>query len=229
MSDPSGMRVVARSAIWYPVLGAFLFVPAGRIDWLNGWIYLVELFVLGSAVTLWLARHNPGLLRERMRAPVQRGQKSWDRALMMLFMPLYFVGLVVAGYDGAHTLVAPMPLALQILGAVLVALFMAGCWWTFRENSFAAPVVRIQAERGHHVIDTGPYALVRHPMYASAVLFFAGTPLLLQSWLSLLVAPLLTAILAIRSVKEEATLAQDLPGYDAYRRRVRWRLVPYLW
>jgi protein-S-isoprenylcysteine O-methyltransferase Ste14 len=223
-------RMLVRSALWYPVLAAMLFVPAGTIWWSGGWIYLLELFVLGTAVTLWLAQVNPGLLRERTRPPLQQGQKGWDRMLMSLFVALYVVGLVLAGYEGGRTLLAPMPAALQILGVVLVALFFVGCWWTFRENSFAASVVRIQTERGHHVIGTGPYAIVRHPMYAGAVPFFFGTALVLQSWLMLvLVAPLLTAVLAYRAVREEDTLTRELPGYAAYRQRVRWRLLPGVW
>jgi protein-S-isoprenylcysteine O-methyltransferase Ste14 len=223
-------RLLVRSAFWYPVMALMLFVPAGTIWWLGGWVYLLELFVLGTALTLWLAQYNPALLRERTRPPVQQGQKGWDRIVMALFVTLYVGGLVLAGFEGGRTLIAPMPASLQVLGVVLMALFFAGCWWTFRENSFAAPVVRIQTERGHRVIDTGPYAIVRHPMYAGAVPFFFGTALVLQSWLMLLViAPALSAILAYRSVREEETLARELPGYAAYRQRVRWRLLPYVW
>jgi protein-S-isoprenylcysteine O-methyltransferase Ste14 len=122
-----------------------------------------------------------------------------------------------------------MPLWLNILGGALV---IAGFWATtlvFRENSFAAPVVRIQAERKQRVIDTGPYAFVRHPMYAAALLYLVGMPLLLGSWYGFLLVPVIVAGLAPRAVFEERLLERDLPGYADYMRRVRYRLIPGLW
>jgi protein-S-isoprenylcysteine O-methyltransferase Ste14 len=100
---------------------------------------------------------------------------------------------------------------------------------TFRSNSFAAPVVKIASERGHRVADSGPYAHVRHPMYAGALLFFIGTPLLLGSWYGLAAVPVLTVVLAARAVMEERMLADELPGYRDYAMRVRYRLIPGLW
>jgi len=99
----------------------------------------------------------------------------------------------------------------------------------FRENSFAAPVVRLQTERGQHVIDSGPYSLVRHPMYASALLYLAGIPLLLGSWFGLFAVPLFIAGLAPRAVAEERLLRRELPGYADYMTRVRFRLIPGIW
>jgi len=102
-------------------------------------------------------------------------------------------------------------------------------WLTFRENSFAAPVIKIQKERGQHVISTGPYAIVRHPMYAGGTLYLIGMPLLLGSWLGLVVLPLILGALSVRIFIEEATLRRGLPGYGEYARRVRYRLVPGVW
>jgi protein-S-isoprenylcysteine O-methyltransferase Ste14 len=101
--------------------------------------------------------------------------------------------------------------------------------WVFRENSFAAPVVKVQAERGHHVIDTGPYAWVRHPMYSGVSLFFVGAPLLIGSWWGAAVAPLFVVLFAIRVRIEERTLMAGLPGYADYVARVRYRLLPGIW
>jgi protein-S-isoprenylcysteine O-methyltransferase Ste14 len=103
------------------------------------------------------------------------------------------------------------------------------CYLTFRENSYAAPVVKIQRERGHRVVSTGPYAHIRHPMYAGALLFFIGTPLLLGSWWGLVAAPVIAAMLAVRAALEERTLADELPGYRDYTARVRYRLIPGIW
>jgi len=122
-----------------------------------------------------------------------------------------------------------VPAWLNALGGLLVVAGFLATMLVFRENSFAAPVVRVQAERGQRVVDTGPYAIVRHPMYASAVVYLVGMPLLLGSWLGLLVVPLMIAAMAPRAVMEERLLERELPGYAEYVRRVRYRLVPGLW
>jgi protein-S-isoprenylcysteine O-methyltransferase Ste14 len=120
-------------------------------------------------------------------------------------------------------------LAVEGLGAGLIALCMVLVWRVFRHNSFAAPQVRIQAERGQQVVTSGPYRIVRHPMYAAALLYFLGLPLLLGSWWGLLAVPFFTVAFGARAVGEERMLRQELPGYDDYARRVRFRLVPGLW
>jgi protein-S-isoprenylcysteine O-methyltransferase Ste14 len=120
-------------------------------------------------------------------------------------------------------------LALQALGLAMYLLSTGFIMWVFHENSFAAPVVKVQAERHHRVISSGPYAWVRHPMYSSVMLFFIGTPLLLGSWWGLAMAPLFAVLFAIRARIEERTLLASLPGYADYTTRVRYRLVPGLW
>jgi protein-S-isoprenylcysteine O-methyltransferase Ste14 len=120
-----------------------------------------------------------------------------------------------------------MPAWLQVVGFLIALLYMAGVWWTFRENAFAAPVVKIQ--EGQKVIDTGPYAYVRHPMYTSALLFFVSLPLILGSWWGLLLAVPFILGVAWRAVHEEEALRAGLPGYDAYAARVRYRFVPMVW
>jgi protein-S-isoprenylcysteine O-methyltransferase Ste14 len=195
--------------------------------WINGWVFIAEFFVGGVVIMLWLARHNPDLLRERRRSIVQREQKVWDRWLMSAMAVLFYGWYALAGLDGGRLHMAPMPLWLNAIGAILIAESLHGSWRTLRENTFAAPVVKIQA--GQYVVATGPYARVRHPMYAAAVLMFIGIPLLLDSALALVIAPLLIVLIAIRAVKEEETLAAELPGYADYRQRVRYRLFRYVW
>src|ERR1700738_2264554 len=120
-------------------------------------------------------------------------------------------------------------MVLQVLGFAMLLLSTAFIMWVMRENSFAAPVVRLQTERGHRVISSGPYAWVRHPMYSGMVPFFIGTPLLLGSWWGLAISPLLILVFAIRAGIEERALLAGLPGYADYRSRVRYRLLPGLW
>jgi len=119
--------------------------------------------------------------------------------------------------------------ALNIVGALLIPIGFFIAWLTFRENSFAAPVIKIQEERGQRVIGTGPYRIVRHPMYAGAMVYMIGMPLLLGSWLGLLVLPLIFGALAVRIFIEEDALRKGLAGYAEYAARVRYRLVPGIW
>jgi protein-S-isoprenylcysteine O-methyltransferase Ste14 len=133
------------------------------------------------------------------------------------------------GLDAKRFHWSGVPLALQITGFGLICLGGYVVWLTFKENSYAAPVIKIQKERGHLVVSTGPYAHVRHPMYAGALLFIAGMPLLLGSWWGFAAGAVLTLLIAVRAVLEERTLAAELAGYADYAARVRYRLVPRVW
>jgi len=210
------------------VLAVLLFASAGTIDWPAAWGFLAELSALNLGIGLWLARRDPGLLAERLGSPFQRAQKAWDKLFMAVIMVLYFAWIALIGLD-ARWEVSRMPAWLQWLGAVLVALSMYVVCLTFRENSFAAPVVKIQRERGQTVVTTGPYAIVRHPMYAGGLLVLIAMPLQLGSWLGLAAALLFAPLLSVRIVMEERTLRAELEGYDDYARRVRWRLIPRVW
>jgi protein-S-isoprenylcysteine O-methyltransferase Ste14 len=210
------------------VIAVFLFVSAGTLDWLAAWGFLAEMGVLSLAVGLWLARHDPALLAERLGSPFQRKQKTWDKAFMAVVMVLYFGWVILMGLD-ARWAISRVPIWLQALGALDVALSNYVVFLTFRENSYAAPVVKIQRERGHEVVSTGPYAYLRHPMYAGGLLMFVGMPLQLGSWLGLAALALLVPLLAVRIVMEERTLAAELDGYRDYVERVHWRLIPLIW
>jgi protein-S-isoprenylcysteine O-methyltransferase Ste14 len=145
----------------------------------------------------------------------------------VLLIVAFCAWMALMGWDAGRTGFAAMPGWLQVVGGLAMALYMVGCWLTFRENAFAAPVVKIQ--EGQRVIDTGPYAIVRHPMYASALLFMIGLPLLLGSWLGLVLSAIFILAIAWRAVNEEEMLRAELPGYGAYASRVRYRFVPLVW
>jgi protein-S-isoprenylcysteine O-methyltransferase Ste14 len=219
--------IVLQMVAWSVVMAALIFWPAGTFAYPGGWVFVGLFFVGGLAIMLWLAKYSPKLLRERLSSPVQRDQKPWDRVFLLLFMGAFFVWIPVTAWDAARNAFVAVPLWLQIAGGVAVALYMIGAWATFRENAFAAPVVKIQ--EGQHVIDSGPYAIVRHPMYASALLLFIGLPLLLGSWWGLAFNAILIPGLGWRAVNEEEMLRKELAGYDAYATRVRYRFVPAVW
>ncbi len=208
-------------------MAALILWPAGTLAFPSAWV-LIGIFTFGSfAMIVWLARHSPSLLRERMASPIQRAQKPWDRVWLMLFLLAFFGWMAFMGWDAARTGFTAVPPWLQALGGLGILAEFFGVWWTFRENIFAAPVVKIQENQ--KVIDTGPYTIVRHPMYASALLLFMGIPLLLGSWLGLLFSIPLILALAWRAVHEERTLCDELIGYKDYAARVRYRFIPFLW
>jgi len=207
-------------------MALLLFAPAGTWRWLAGWVFLLEMGGIALAIGLWLARHDPALLAERLSGGFVH---SWDRILMAVATALWIGWLVLMALDAARFQWSHVPFWVQGIGAVLIAFGSYLVYLSFRENSYAAPVVKIQAERGHHVISSGPYAHVRHPVYAGALLIFIGAPLLLGSWWGLAAAPITAALLAVRAVMEERTLADALPGYRDYEARVRYRLLPAIW
>jgi len=184
--------------------------------------------VLGLAAGLWLVKVDPALLAERMKPMMQKGQPAADKTFMLVFGFAALVWFLVIGLDRRWHW-SEMPVAFQALGYLLFLAATALMLRVVRENSFAAPVVKVQAERGHRVIDTGPYAFVRHPMYSGAVLYFAGIALLLGSWWGLVLSPVFFVLFSIRAGIEERALTDGLPGYADYLARVRYRLVPGLW
>jgi protein-S-isoprenylcysteine O-methyltransferase Ste14 len=212
---------------WTVFMAALILWPAGTLAYPGAWA-LIVLFTLGGLVMmLWLSRHSPSLLRERMGSPLQRDQKPWDRAWLTLFIVGFCGWIVFMGWDAARSGFTAVPPWLQALGGLGVVIYMLGAWWTFRENAFAAPVVKIQ--EGQRVIDTGPYAFVRHPMYTSTLFFFIGIPLLLGSWWGLVLSIVFILGIAWRAVHEEDTLRAELSGYQDYAAHVRYRLVPFVW
>jgi protein-S-isoprenylcysteine O-methyltransferase Ste14 len=221
------LRAILVSVLWFVFIGALVFWPAGTIAFAGGWAFIILLVGSGLAITSWLAKYSPGLLRERMGAPVQRDQKSWDRIWSPLFVLGFCVWIAIMSRDAARTGFTAVPIWGQVLGGLGVVACMLGSWWTLRVNAFAAPVVKVQ--EGQKVIDTGPYSVVRHPMYASALPLFVGLPLLLGSRLGLALSVVFVVAIAWRAVQEEGVLRRELPGYDEYARRVRYRMIPGIW
>jgi protein-S-isoprenylcysteine O-methyltransferase Ste14 len=220
---------IRRAAASLLLVGAILFGAAGRIDWPEAWVYLGIAAALTIAGGFWLARHDPGLLRERLGSLIQREQKGWDKALMIVMLAAWIGWLVLIGLDAGRYRWSNVPLGLKIAGVALIGLGTYLVWLSLKANSYAAPVVKIQKARGHLVATTGPYAYIRHPMYAGAILFIAGIPLMLGSWWGLAAGVGLVLIIAVRAVFEERTLAAELEGYADYAARIRYRFVPYLW
>lgn len=223
------LSLFLKSFIWFGLMGALLFMAADDWRWPQGWAF-VAVFGLGSVLfSLWLMRRDPALLAARLGPINQRGQPLWDKIFLIVFILVWFGWLALMGLDARRWHSSDMAPWLNVAGGILVILGFLATMRVFRENSFAAPVVRLQSERAQRVIDTGPYALVRHPMYASALLYLIGMPLLLGSWYGLAVVPFFLAGLMPRAVAEERMLKRELPGYGDYMTRVRYRLIPGIW
>jgi protein-S-isoprenylcysteine O-methyltransferase Ste14 len=214
--------------IMFLVFALALFLPAGTVAWPAGWIYLLLFFGFVVAISLWLLKYNPGLLKERM-SMFRSDQKRWDKVLFALMEVFILAWLILMPLDAVRFHWSYVPLWLQILGAILLVSSFFLFFLTFRENSYLSPMVRIQHERGQTVISSGPYHYVRHPMYAGILLFVPGTALLLGSWYGLLAGLIIIGMVARRAVLEEQTLRAELPGYAAYMAQVKYRFVPHVW
>jgi protein-S-isoprenylcysteine O-methyltransferase Ste14 len=221
-------KLLLQNAFFIVAMGALLFASAGTLHWPGAWALLATSALLGPACGLWLAKTDPALLAERMQLTAREEQPAADKKFMLVFAATALIWLVAMGLD-RRMQASDMPLALQVLGLAMYLASTGFIMWVFRENSFAAPVIKVQAERDHHVISTGPYAFVRHPMYSGVMLFFLGVPLLVGSWWGVALAPVFAILFAIRAGIEERALRAGLPGYADYAARVRYRLLPGIW
>lgn len=206
-----------------------LFLSAGTLAWVAGWVYVGLFMLFTVTLSLWLVRANPGLLNERLTGMGKADQAVWDKLWYAVTTILFIGWLVLMGLDAVRFGWSHVPLWVQVVGGLLLISSLYLFYLTFRENAFLSVAVRIQEERGQTVISTGPYAVVRHPMYAALLLFVPGTALLLGSWYGVLCGVVVIAAAGWRAVREERTLLDELPGYEAYMARVKYRLVPYVW
>lgn len=219
-------RAIAVAIAFLVLLAACLFLPAGRVAWPMAWACLGGFATL-TAASFVLA--EPDLLRER--AAPGAGVDRVDAALASLgFLGLYPGTLIVAGFDaGRATMASSIPVAVQGVAFGVFALGYGFALWAVRANPFFASFVRIQSDRGHRLIDSGPYGWVRHPGYAGSLAAHLALPLALGSLWALVPAFLGVALFVLRTTHEDRFLAERLPGYRAYRARVRWRLLPGVW
>lgn len=233
MADDLKVRI----PLWQPVFTVFFLAAFGLLTiwlggdwkWIEGWIFIVLFWIACVVTSVRMYFRDPGLFKERFSSPVQKEQKSWDKIAIWLVILTYVLWLVIAPLDARRYGWSPQfPFWLKTFGFVEAAV---GFWFfyeTFRENTFAAPVVKIQQERKQHVISTGVYGFVRHPLYLGAILYVTGGSILMGSLYGLLAGLLFSSVLAARSVGEESMLRAELAGYEAYAQRVRWRLLPYI-
>lgn len=225
---PSKIKLVIRSVVGVLVFMVVLFLPAGRLDWMEGWAYLI--FFLASMTVLLVRfwRRDPRLMEERSKR-VTKDAKPWDRMIIRVHTILVIIMIVVAGLDSGRFEWTSPHLVFRVLGWAGLAFVYVLVWQVFTANTFAIGEVRIQEERGHRVATTGPYRHVRHPMYVGVITSVCCTPLVLGSFYALIPGAMLAVLFVIRTALEDRTLQEELPGYREYAGRVRYRLLPRIW
>lgn len=207
-------------------LALLLFLPAGTLGWRKGWLFLLVFIAANALVVPYIWCVNPELLIARSRI---RWAKRWDKILGWILIATAMMIFPVAALDDGRFHWLTVPQWVCAVGYVLFLVGMAVLTWVGSVNKFAEPAVRIQTERGHKVIDTGPYAIVRHPSYVAAVPLFGGIALALGSLWALIPVGLTSCLLILRTQWEDQTLQAELTGYREYIARVRYKLIPGVW
>ena len=223
-------RWCAQAGLGLPGYGLALFLAAGSVAWLWGWVLLAVLTAFLAAHPLILVRRNPELLAEREKGLRDNGVKEWDRwiaAAASGVMPV--ASWVVAGLEFRFHWTAPSPLVSHLSGLLSMLLGYCLFLWAMASNAFFAEGVRIQKERGHTVATSGPYRYVRHPGYLGAILAQLATPLLLGSCWAWIPSAASASLYVLRTYLEDRTLTQELQGYLEYGQRSRYRLLPGIW
>jgi len=208
------------------ILVVLLFLPTWSLSYWQAWVFLLVFTVSVFLITLYFLRKDPDLIRSRLKAgPVAEQQKS-QKVIQVLASLFFILPFITSSLDHRFGW-SKIPAWIVLLGDILVALGLYIVFLVFRENTFTSATIEVQEEQ--KVIATGPYALIRHPMYAGAFIMLLGVPLALGSWWAFIFVFLLFVAIVWRLLEEEKFLSKNLPGYIGYRQKVRYRLIPYIW
>src|SRR5262252_3556383 len=221
------IKILVKGVVDLATLGGVLFGIAGRVDWPAAW--LIILLFTGHLVLSgwWLFRHDPELLEERLTTA--SNVPHWDRRIARGNRILLLMFLATAALDAGRFRWSALPIVVRAIGTAAVVAAIAVILWCGAANHFLSDKTRIQSERGHTVVQHGPYRFVRHPLYASRIVLLTGVALTLGSWIALVPAALNALLLVLRTSLEDRMLTTELPGYREYAKHVPERLVPGLW
>ncbi|UCC21207.1 MAG: isoprenylcysteine carboxylmethyltransferase family protein [Promethearchaeota archaeon] len=206
-------------------LGLGLFLPAGTFFWLEAWIYLIIFTVFFTAVVLYFSKHDPEMLQKRAKP---KFKEKWDKIVMLLMGFGFFPTFIIPGFEKKYNW-SYVPFWVEIIGFVVLSLGLIIIFLVMKENTFLSKAVEIQKDRGHTVITTGPYRIVRHPMYLGFILFIVFYCLALGSLYSLIPTTLGVIGLVIRTILEDKKLHMELDGYQEYAQKTKKKLIPLIW
>ncbi|WED42060.1 methyltransferase family protein [Legionella cardiaca] len=219
-------QLIRSSVLGMLVMLALLFVPAGTLNYWQGWVYMAVFMIVCALYSVYLAKHDPALLKRRTEAGISY-EKEPAQKIIIFFLFVMCIVLVVLPPLDVRFGWSLVPWYVSLIGNALVAFSFYIFYLVSKVNTYAAANIRV--EEGQKVITTGLYSFVRHPMYFGAIFLLIGTPLALGSWWALLLAPIFLVILVARILNEEKILARDLPGYTEYQKQVTTRLIPFIW
>jgi protein-S-isoprenylcysteine O-methyltransferase Ste14 len=208
------------------VMALLLFLPARTVSYWQAWVFLAVFGASALAITLYLMKNDPELLKRRVSAG-PTAEKDWSQKIIQTTASIGFTAILVVSALDHRFGWTPVPLSVSLAGEVLVVLGFLIVFLFYKENTFASATIELAPEQ--KVISTGPYKLVRHPMYMGASLLLVGIPLSLGSWWGLLAIALMMPALIWRLIAEEKFLAKNLAGYTEYQKTVRYRLMPFIW
>ena len=227
-SEVLTLRIALRLSMAFVGMSAAFFGSAGTLAWFQAWLYIVIQFSFWTVTAVWMKKHNPELLKDRM-AFLKRSAKGWDKIIIVTSTAVFVPYLLLPGLDAVRYRWSSVPLAIVVLGFVGVLVALLLMVWVIQVNTYLSPFVEVQRERGHKVITSGPYQYVRHPMYASLIILLYSIPVALGSLWTLIPASILTLLFVIRTYFEDQTLHEELEGYNSYSTQVKYRLLPGVW
>jgi protein-S-isoprenylcysteine O-methyltransferase Ste14 len=221
------LKNILRFAGFLVLLGVLIFLPAGALSYWQGWVFFAAFGFALAFFMLYGMLRDPNMLKERSQKA--KNVKHWDTVILNIYTIFLVIMVVLAPLDGGRFHWSHIPFWVNLVGLGLMILSLALLMWVTTTNTYLSRYVRIQDDRGHQVISSGPYRYVRHPMYASNILFFPSIPLLLGSWWALIPAIIIMGLFSLRTDLEDKTLQAELPGYKEYAHKTRYRMVPGVW
>jgi protein-S-isoprenylcysteine O-methyltransferase Ste14 len=220
-------RIISRLLLVLGILAALLFLPAGRWDWPQAWILILSFGAFLFLYALWGMYRDPEQLRERSQ--VAQNVKGWDKLILLVYSALLPTVFILAGFDAGRFRWSQVSLGVQVLawGGMLIG--VALIFWAVRTNTYLSRQARIQEERGQVVVTSGPYRVIRHPMYLGILILFLCLGPALGSWYAVIPGLAIDLLFIVRTAKEDIMLREELPGYEDYAHRVHYRLIPGVW
>ena len=225
------MKALHRKALFgilrtFVILVVVIFVPSWSLNYWQGWACLAAFFVPACAITVWVAKNDPALLERRLKAGPKAEKEIGQKIVQTIASTVFLGDFVFPAFDRRYGW-SPAPAWASVVGDLMMVLGFVIVFRVFKENSFTSGIIEVAENQ--KVISTGPYALVRHPMYTGGLIMLFGIPLALGSWLGMLINVPMTAAIVWRLLDEERFLLQNLPGYTEYRETVKYRLIPLVW